>query len=153
MYNGHMKEPQSSFAALFDLIGVLARRRFQAGERAFASLGLNHTEARLLTLLRQKGGEATQEALSNMLSVDRSNAGRALKNLEAKGYVVRAKDDEDGRTRMVNFTPTGEKQASEIARLRAGMAERFFGDLREEEAAIVVDLLRRAAGTSEEASR
>ena len=35
---------------LFDAIGVLARRRYQTAERHFARLGLNHSEARLLTL-------------------------------------------------------------------------------------------------------
>jgi hypothetical protein len=33
-------------------------------------LGLNHTEARLPTLLRQKGGMAARDPLSNKLSVE-----------------------------------------------------------------------------------
>ena len=74
---------------LFDLIGGLARRRFQTAERYFSTLGLNHTEARLLNLLDRENGAATQDALSNMLFVDRSNAGRALKSLEHEGYIER----------------------------------------------------------------
>ena len=77
---------------LFDLIGALGRRRYQVGEQAFSSLGLNHTEARLLTILDRESGEATQDALSSSLFVDRSNAGRALKGLEQRRYVSRHKD-------------------------------------------------------------
>ena len=60
-----------NYLKLFDLIGVFARRRYRAAEQNFSTLGLNHTEARLLTLLDQEAGTATQEVLSNMLFVDR----------------------------------------------------------------------------------
>lgn len=137
-----MSKQLNSLSALFDLVGVLARRRFQVGQRAFASLGLNHTEARLLTLLQMQHGEAKQEVLSNMLSVDRSNAGRALKGLESKGYVGRIKDDSNGRTRLVSLAPKGREAVAEIERLRTEMAESFFGDLKEEEAKLIANLLR-----------
>ena len=75
-------------ADLFELIGVLARRRYHAADRSYASLGLNHTEGRLLTMLDADPGAATQDALSRRLLVDRSNAGRAFKRLEQAGYVA-----------------------------------------------------------------
>ena len=40
----------NSFQTLFDMIGELARRRYQMAEGCFSALGLNHTEARLLAL-------------------------------------------------------------------------------------------------------
>jgi DNA-binding MarR family transcriptional regulator len=134
----------NGFLALFDLIGELARRRYQAAERYFSALGLNHTEARLLTLLRQEDGVAAQDALSNRLSVDRSNAGRALQRLERDRYVLRRKDDADRRANLVQITPKGRKAVVEISRLRKRMAQSFFGDLKEDEAGAIVDLLRKA---------
>jgi MarR family transcriptional regulator, transcriptional regulator for hemolysin len=129
---------------LFDLVGVLARRRYQTAERCFSALGLNHSEARLLTLLRQKEGVATQDALSNMLLIDRSNAGRALKRLEREGYVVRRKDDVDKRTNLVQLTAKGRKAIAEISTLKRKMARSFFGDLKEEDARAIVGLLEKA---------
>ena len=143
----------SNFLTLFDLIGELARRRYQAGERYFATLGLNHTEARLLTLLRQEDGVAAQDALSNGLSVDRTNAGRALQRLEQDGYILRRTDDADKRAKFVQFTPKGRKAAVEISRLRKKMAQGFFGDLREDEAGTMVELLRRALPNGEMGAR
>ncbi len=139
----------NSFLTLFDLIGVLARRRYQAAERYFSAVGLNHTEARLLTLLRREDGVATQDALSNLLFVDRSNAGRALKCLEQGGYIVRRKDGADKRTNLVQMTAKGRKAVVEISKLRQKMAQSFFGDLEKNEAAAIVDLLRKALANEE----
>ncbi len=130
--------------ALFDLIGVLARRRYQTAERYFSTLGFNHTEARLLTLLRQERGMATQDALSNMLNVDRSNAGRALKSLEQRGYIERCKHETDKRTNVVRMTAKGTGAVTDIAKLKTKMVEGFFGNLTEAEAGEIVGLLRKA---------
>jgi MarR family transcriptional regulator for hemolysin len=129
---------------LFELIGTLARRRYQAAERGYAPLRLNHTEARLLKMLAADGGAATQDALSRRISVDRSNAGRAFKRLEQAGYIGRRKDDADNRTNLVDITPEGRAIAAEVDRLGDEMARSFFGDLADADAATVVRLLRKA---------
>jgi MarR family transcriptional regulator, transcriptional regulator for hemolysin len=126
---------------LFELIGTLARRRFQAAERAFAPLGLNHTEGRLLTALERESGEATQDVLSSSLSVDRSNAGRALKRLEQRGYIARSRNETDTRTNLVQLTAAGAEVVVEVSRLRKELARDFFSDLSEAEAGAAVDLL------------
>jgi DNA-binding MarR family transcriptional regulator len=133
-----------SFLTLFDLIGELARRRYQTAERHFSKLGLNHTEARLLTLLGHEDGRAAQDALSNGLSVDRSNAGRALQRLEQDGYILRRKAGADRRAKLVEITPKGRTVVVQISRRRKKIAQSVFGDLKEEEAGVIVDLLRRA---------
>lgn len=134
----------SSFYELFDLIGALARKRYLVAERGFAALGLNHTEARLLTLLDREGGNAGQEALSSMVHLDRTNVGRALGRLEDEGYLVREKHLTDKRAKVVRMTPKGEAAVVRIAELRRDMASGFFGDLTEAEAAQGASLLRRA---------
>jgi len=132
-----------SFLTLFDLIGELARRRYQVAERCFSVLGLNHTEARLLTLLHQQGGVAAQDALSNRLSVDRSNAVRALQRLEQEGYVLRRKDKTDKRANLVQMASKGRKAVSEISKLRKKMARTFFGNLTENQVAAIADTLKK----------
>jgi DNA-binding MarR family transcriptional regulator len=129
---------------LFEVIGALARRRYQTAERCYASVGLNHTEARLLSMLDTEGGATTQDALSRRLFVDRSNAGRAFKRLEQAGYIGRRKDNADNRTNLVDITPKGREAAAEVTRLRDEMARTFFGDLTEADAATIVTLLRQA---------
>lgn len=133
----------SNYLALFDMIGVLARRRYQAAEREFAAIGLNHTEARLLSLLQAAGGESAQEALSNQLHIDRSNAGRALKRLEQDGYITREKDAADRRAFLVRLTGKGRKAVRAIAKIREAIIAGFFGELTESEAGKTVTLLQK----------
>jgi DNA-binding MarR family transcriptional regulator len=87
---------------------------------------------------------ATQEVLSDLVFVDRSNAGRALKSLERDGYIKRRKDDADKRANLVQLTATGRKAVTEIAKLKKTMAQSFFGDLKESEAGEIIDLLKKA---------
>jgi MarR family transcriptional regulator, transcriptional regulator for hemolysin len=134
----------NGFLRLFDLIGELARRRYQAAERCFSVLGLNHTEARLLTLLGQEDGLAAQDALSNRLSVDRTNAGRALQRLERDGYIRRRTDKVDKRAKHVQITPKGRKAVVEISKLRKQMALSFFSGLKEDQARAIADLLTKS---------
>ncbi|WCL54737.1 MarR family winged helix-turn-helix transcriptional regulator [Gimibacter soli] len=133
----------NGYLALFDRLGQLGRQRYRMAEDYFARLGLNHTEARLLTLLTQAGGRATQDALAGQLYIDRSNVGRALKALEARDYVARQKDAKDKRANFVQITAKGSAAAGEIASLKGEMAAAFFNGLEESEAAMIAGLLGR----------
>lgn len=124
----------SSFETLFELIGDLARKRYQEAEKNFAPIGLNHSEARLLSLLQKSGGRSTQEILSSQLSIDRSNAGRALNKLEKNGYVTREESLKDRRTRLVLMTKLGMETVVEIQKIRKQIIEDLFSGLSEAEA-------------------
>ena len=131
----------NSYNVLFDLIGTLARERYVMAERHFARLGLNHSEARLLNLLYREGGTASQETLSGKVYIDRSNVGRALKSLEDRRFILRVKDVSDKRSNVVSITDEGERMVVEIQKVGQVMAESFFGDLSQDQAAEVVRLL------------
>ena len=126
---------------LFDMIGELARRRYGAAERAFATIGLNHTEARLLALLDREGGTAFQDVLSSQIVVDRTNAGRALKHLEAEGLIQRHKSGGDKRANLVEITLAGRTTASHVNRIRTEIASSFFGNLTDDDAGKILALL------------
>lgn len=138
------EQERTGFLVLFDLVGELARKRYLTAEQHLARLGFNHTQARLLSLLSHNEGVATQEALSSSLFVDRSNAGRALKQLEQEGYVTRKQDSRDHRTKQVQLTDKGRKAVQEIAREKRAIAEQLFAGLREEEAYFIATLLKNA---------
>ena len=133
------------FIELFDAIGALARRRYQTAERFFSELGLNHTEARLLTLLQQKGGAAAQDALSEMLYVDRTNAGRALKRLEQDGYISKRRGEDDKRANLVRITAKGRDAAAAVSRLKKRIARSMFSGINEDEARAATLVLTKAA--------
>ena len=133
------------YVELFELLGALARQRYTSGERFYASLGLNHTEGRLLRLLYEQQGEASQDTLSGLIFIDRSNVGRALKKLEAEGYVNRRKEDGDRRTNRVRITEKGIAFVKDATAQSAALARAFFRDLTSDEASLLVDLLGKVA--------
>lgn len=138
----------SSIHNLFDFIGVLARHRHQRAETEFTALGLTHTEARLLHLLQGEGGIAPQDVIAQQITIDRSNVGRALQNLEHRGYLQRRPHFADKRAKVVALSEQGKAAVAEIQRLREKMASTFFGDLTEGEADQVLEILKRAVGTN-----
>ncbi|WP_156823362.1 MarR family winged helix-turn-helix transcriptional regulator [Woodsholea maritima] len=131
----------SQTEALFDAIIVLARQRYHLAEKAFGTIGLNHSEARVLKRLSERGGEATQDTLSADLVIDRSNTGRALKRLESAGLITRRKDEGDKRTNWVALTAQGEDKLAAIAGVRQDMIKQVFKDLSEDDAATIMTLL------------
>ncbi len=136
------KDKQSSHSELFDLIGELAQRRFRMAERSLVVLGLNHSEARLVSVLAEEG-TMTQDALSASLTVDRSNAGRSLKKLEGRGYIVRHKDEIDKRTNLVAITDEGRGVAEHVGDIRDNLVEMLLGNLTAEDTREVVHRLRK----------
>jgi DNA-binding MarR family transcriptional regulator len=138
------KNSSSPELELAELIGRVARRWHQLAERSFAALRLNHTEARVLTLLAKHGGSATQDTLSNQLNVDRSNAGRALSRLEADGLVVRRKHESDARAKLVEISEAGKAAVERIGELREEIAKDLLGGLSGSELRTISDLLSRS---------
>ena len=58
-------------------------------------------------LLALEGGCLHQEALTQILMVDKANTARALAKLEAMGLVARCQDEKDARVKQVTLTPRG----------------------------------------------
>ena len=139
-----MSNRGGSYSELFDLVGTLAQRRFRLAESTLSTVGLNHTEARLLSILGHEGRNMTQDELSAALTVDRSNAGRSLKKLENHGYIIRRQDEVDKRTNVVLITDKGRELAAEVAQIREEIVKELFRELEEEDAATIVRLLRSA---------
>lgn len=140
----HALTTMTSRQALFDLIGVLARKRHHLAEEEYTALGLNHTEARLLTIIRERGGSMPQEDLSQRVGIDRTNTGRALQKLENKGYLLRESDETDRRAKFIRLTTKGSSAAAEIAEIRKQLALTFFGSLSELQAQRIVGELETA---------
>lgn len=136
-------------SALFDLIAALARKRYRLAEREFALIGLNHTEARIISLLVAQDGR-TQDGLSSAMIIDRSNVGRALKTLEDRGCLVRKKSLEDKRTSAVFLTAKGRRLSKTIGQAKRRMVAAFSAQISAKEAGSAVAVLSKMFAPGEE---
>ncbi len=79
---------------------------------------LSVSEAHALReLFRRDGG--TQTELANILRLEKSTVSRLVKHLQAKGWVLRERDPDDGRAIRLRLTETGKRLAGQVAMARA----------------------------------
>jgi DNA-binding MarR family transcriptional regulator len=82
--------------------------------------------------------------LSEALTVDRSNAVRALQRLDIGDYVRRRQNLADKRANVIQITAKGRKTVAAISRVREKMARELFGNLTKKQVDVAIRLLNRA---------
>lgn len=87
--------------------------------RALKDLDIGSGQHAYLLAVNDHPG-ASQEQLSRIFGVDKANTARAVRRLEAKGYLRREGDPEDARAYRLFLTPEG---AATIVRIRGALAE------------------------------
>jgi DNA-binding MarR family transcriptional regulator len=88
-------------------------------------------------------GEESQQGLSALSGVDRSDMVDLIDTLERKGLVERTRDPVDRRRYAVRLTESGRAAAAEIGGLAGGINDRFFAPLEPEERAQFQRLLEK----------
>lgn len=66
----------------------------------------------------------SQDDVAKGICMDKTTIAKAVKGLEAKGYIARVHDAEDRRRNMLSITPEGNKKCEELLNLHdVGLAE------------------------------
>lgn len=117
--------------------------------RAYADrFGLTIPQWRCVAVLGERAS-ATQQDLCAATLMDKVAVSRAAAGLEARGLIVRAEDDSDGRARRVSLTQTGRTLYEAIVPL----ALRHEADILAELSAEDVDTLTNLLAKIEAAAR
>lgn len=120
-------------------LGHLIHRYYQADARE-KGLGGDpmRGQGRVLALLSAKP-ETTQRELSYLLDMRQQSLSELLAKLEEKGYVSRARSDEDGRVVKVSLTEAGAAAAPDLSALnrRADVLDCLDADERTQLEALV----------------
>ena len=127
-------------------IAAWAKRCYFAGrtviEEALRAHGLGATQWYVLHELATVG-PTKQRDLVRKLQVERATLSAVVGSLAARSLVDQAQDPADLRQKLLRLTPSGESLWSELPDL-SFIHEAAFGDVSENEAAIVVRVLRTA---------
>jgi DNA-binding MarR family transcriptional regulator len=91
------------------LLDHLARLGRRAAESSLEPSGLRPRHFFALRMLREQGS-ASQQDLSEILSLDPSNVVGLLNELEERGLVVRRRDPADRRRHIVELSASGEHE-------------------------------------------
>src|SRR5580658_5440394 len=108
--------------------------------------GLRGYHYRLLAAL-EEWGPASQAELGRGTGIDRSDVTAALVELEARGLVRRAVNQEDRRRNVVTITDEGIRHLELLDGVVDEIQERLLAPLSEEEQQQFITLMRRIAGS------
>ena len=112
------------------------------GAVTLAPLGIDGRHYGVLAVLSELG-PVSQQALADVLAVDRSTMVAFVDELEAKGYVRRGRNPSDRRAYAIELTDEGASVQREAAVLLEACEQHYLEPLTANERSALLGLLRR----------
>jgi MarR family transcriptional regulator, lower aerobic nicotinate degradation pathway regulator len=133
-----ISQPAHRCAALID---HLARRMRMRAETVLTPLGLRPRHLVALTMLRDHA-DSTQQSLSALLQIDRTNLVGLLNELESWGLIERRRSDEDRRRHTVHLTQPGAERLAQAEFALAAVEDEILASLDGEQRETLYELLQ-----------
>lgn len=139
-------------ASLGKIISILYRHGHIHINEHLKPLGLTSGQAvHLMALYRQDG--LRQEDLCQRIDIDKGTTARAVKQLEARGYVRKRRDPRDKRACRLHLTPKALRAKSDFLSVFLGWTRILSEGMTEEEVRTALDLMERMAGNAAASTR
>ena len=113
-------------------ITKIAREAGKLAVRMMKETGIGSGEFDLLHAVRHTPG-ISQSEICQQLNMDKGAVARRVASLEAKGYLTRRKNPEDGRGQMLYATEAAEELKRSKAQVETAFYEWLLEELTEEE--------------------
>lgn len=121
-------------------ITKIAREISKFTARTLRADGVGTAEFDFIHTVRHRPG-ITQAGVCEVLAIDKGAAARMAANLEAKGYLVRRDNPDDGRSRLLFATEKAQALKNSKAWVEAQCYEWLLAGLSEADSAVFVRLL------------
>ena len=136
--------PDSPPLRAVGLLIRIMRRHHACVERQIGSLGIHHSQHRVLMHLARRGGEPpSQRELAERLGVSPAAVTTILQRLEKEGYISRAITDEDNRRHEIRITERGLAKVLEGREIFETTDRSMFEGFSEEEMATLISFMER----------
>lgn len=143
-----MNDTKAGPAGLFSLLhgAELAQSHVEA---KLAAVGLSLPKLAALRALSDAGESLPLGQLADRLRCVKSNITQLVDRLETDGFVARAHDPNDRRSRLAVMTPAGRKACDEGTRVQDETERELFGALSQDEARQLGSLIRKVTERAE----
>lgn len=121
-------------------LAIVYRELIKRLDVQLETLGLGSGQYQFLFALSIEDGRS-QQALADVIGIDKAAATRTLKKLESKGYVVRRGDKQDRRVIRVFLTAKGRGVESELKRIASNALDDLCRPLSQKERQTLHSLL------------
>ena len=143
-----MNDTGASPAGLYSLLHVAGVAQAHV-ETKLAGLGLSLPKLAALRALSDAGESLPLGQLAERLSCVKSNITQLVDRLESDGFVARAHDPNDRRSRLAVMTPAGRKACDEGTRVQEETERELFGALSPDEARQLGSLIQKVTDRAE----
>ncbi len=143
-----MNDTDRPSAGLFSLLHAAGVAQSHV-ESKLAGLGLSLPKLAALRALSEAGESLPLGQLAERLSCVKSNITQLVDRLEADGFVARAHDPNDRRSRLAVMTPSGRKACDEGTRVQDETERELFGALTPDEARQLGSLIHKVTQRAE----
>jgi DNA-binding MarR family transcriptional regulator len=133
MYDAYVNDSKAGAAGLLSLLHAAEVAQSHV-ESMLAAVGLSLPKLAALRALSDAGESLPLGQLAERLSCVKSNITQLVDRLEADGFVARAHDPNDRRSRLAVMTPAGRKACEEGTRIQDETERALFGALSQDEA-------------------
>ncbi len=125
--------------------GHLIRRAYQAHTQLWAEVVPVDITALQYVILSALAvhGDLDQASVGRLTSLDRSSIAELAGRMSRRGLIQRARDERDGRKRVLRITEEGSRSVAEAAPYVLRLSERLLAQFDEEERARFLDYLAR----------
>ena len=104
-------------------------------------LSIHRQQHMMLMTIARRTEPVTQRELSELMEISEAAVTSCLKRLEAEGYVHRAPDPADGRTRRISISEKGRELVKKTDDIFAGIDRQMFCGITKEEMTTLCQLL------------
>ena len=143
-----MNDIGASPAGLYSLLHAAGVAQSHV-ETKLAGLGLSLPKLAALRALSDAGESLPLGQLAERLSCVKSNITQLVDRLESDGFVARAHDPNDRRSRLAVMTPAGRKACDEGTRVQEETERELFGGLSPDEARQLGSLIQKVTERAE----
>ena len=148
MYHAYVNQSRSAPAGLVSLLHAAEVAQSHV-ESKLAVVGLSLPKLAALRALSAVGESMPLGQLAERLSCVKSNITQLVDRLEADGFVARAHDPNDRRSRLAVMTPEGRKACDQGTRVQDETERELFGALSEDEARQLGSLIQKITQRAE----
>jgi DNA-binding MarR family transcriptional regulator len=128
-------------------------RRLQMISNAIVAEAFEHEDMSVsqwavLTII-ESHPEIDQSRLAEVVSIDKTNTGRLVDQLETKGFIERRPNNSDRRVWMLRCTPLGHKTRKRLRPRALATQERLLSCLKPADRELFIDLMSRVVTANE----
>jgi len=124
-----------------DLVYLVSKEMRREVERRLQYENLNYTQFQALMAIKRYDNGVSQEEISHILEIDKSNVSRSVRRLSESGWIDVHVDQEDARRTLLTLTEQSENKLKSLQHLLSEVESKMLRNIPSEEQKHVSRLL------------